>query len=82
MPPAATATGVVTTTPDGAEDGHTSRTNPGPSTCTAPGSRVVPHRRATGPALWSSDKPGCGANTKQGEPHCLEPQSSAPTRTA
>lgn len=28
MPPAATATGVVTTTPDGAEDGHTSRTNP------------------------------------------------------
>lgn len=30
MPPAATATGVVTTTPDGAEDGHTSRTKPGP----------------------------------------------------
>ncbi|EUA83386.1 hypothetical protein I541_0165 [Mycobacteroides abscessus] len=30
MPPAATATCVVTTTPDGAEDGHTSRTKPGP----------------------------------------------------
>lgn len=28
MPPAATATGVVTTTPDGAEDGHTSSTTP------------------------------------------------------
>ncbi|WP_267889828.1 hypothetical protein [Mycobacteroides chelonae] len=27
MPPAVTASGVVTTTPDGAEDGHTSSTN-------------------------------------------------------
>lgn len=68
MPPAATATGVVTTTPDGAEDGHTSRTNPGPSSCTAPGSRVVPHRRANRPRALVLRQPGCGANTKQGDP--------------
>lgn len=68
MPPAATATGVVTTTPDGAEDGHTSRTNLGPSSCTAPGSRVVPHRRATGPALWSSDNQGAGPTPSKENP--------------
>ncbi len=67
MPPAATATRVVTTTPDGAEDGHTSSTNPGPPTC-VPRPRVMPHRRATGPALWSSDNQGAGPTPSKENP--------------
>lgn len=86
MPPAATATGVVTTTPDGAEDGHTSSTTPGPSRARS-GLRM-PERSATtdephGPAFEHRNPlPGRnkgGANTKQGDlPHATSTQGLLP----
>ncbi|WP_079496118.1 HNH endonuclease [Mycobacteroides abscessus] len=63
MPPAATATRVVTTTPDGAEDGHTSSTKPGASASAAVNGTATndePLMSQLAPRSGPSDNQGAG----------------------